>query len=72
MSAVLCWMALLVLAGAIFCGFKINRRATIDARKSAQLLQETKQRTMEIAALYDTSQDVSLPVTEVEVAIPES
>jgi PAS domain S-box-containing protein len=53
------WLGLLMLAGAIIYGFKIARQATIDARKNLELLEETKQRTMEIAALYDTLQDVS-------------
>ena len=53
------WLGLLSLAGAIIYGFKIARQASIDARRNAQLLQETKQRTMEIAALYATLQDVS-------------
>jgi PAS domain S-box-containing protein len=53
------WLGLLMLGGAIIYGFKIARQATIDARKKVELLEETKQRTMEIAALYDTLQDVS-------------
>lgn len=53
------WLGLLMLAGAIIYGFKIARQAIIDARKNVELLEETKQRTMEIAALYDTLQDVS-------------
>lgn len=59
-SFVLNWLGLFMLAGAIIYGFKIARQASIDARNNAQLLQEAKQRTMEIAALYDTSQDVSV------------
>src|SRR4030042_5961729 len=55
----LTWLVLLMLTAAIVYGFKIARQASMDARNSAQLLQEAKQRTMEIAALYDTSQDVS-------------
>ncbi len=57
---VLNWLGLLMLAGAIFYGFKIARQASVDAQRNAQLLQEAKQRTMEIAALYDTLQDVSV------------
>ncbi len=53
------WIGLLMLVGAIVYGFKIARQASIDARRNAHLLQETQQRTMEIAALYDTLQDVS-------------
>jgi signal transduction histidine kinase/putative methionine-R-sulfoxide reductase with GAF domain len=52
-------LGLLLFAGVILYGFKIARQANTDARKNAQLLQETKQRTMEIAALYDTLQHVS-------------
>ncbi len=57
--SLLMWTALLLLGAAILYGFRIARHAAVDARKSAELLQEAKQRTMEIAALYDTSQDVS-------------
>ncbi len=52
--------ALLMLAGTVFFGARIVRQAKIDARKNAELLQESKQRTTEIAAIYDTSQDVSV------------
>jgi PAS domain S-box-containing protein len=52
-------LGLLLLAGAILYGFKMARQARIDARRNAEILQEAKQRTMEIAALYDISQDVS-------------
>jgi signal transduction histidine kinase/putative methionine-R-sulfoxide reductase with GAF domain len=58
-NALLNWIGLLLLAWAILYGFKIARQASLDAHKNAQLLQETKQRTMEIAALYDTLQHVS-------------
>lgn len=58
-SLILNWLGILMLAGAIICGFIIARQATIDARKNVQHLQEAKQRTMEIAALYDTLQDVT-------------
>jgi signal transduction histidine kinase len=54
------WLGILLLAGAIFYGYKVARQAGIDSRRNAQLLQEAKQRTMEIAALYDTSQAVSI------------
>jgi signal transduction histidine kinase len=53
-------LTLLMLAGAVFCGVWIMRQANVDARKSAELLQQAKQRTTEIAALYDISQDVSV------------
>jgi PAS domain S-box-containing protein len=58
---ILNWVGLLMLAGAIICGFRMARQAGIDARRNAQLLQEAQQRTMEMAALYDTSQEVSSP-----------
>jgi signal transduction histidine kinase len=48
-----------LLAGAIVCGFLIAKRAKISARKSEESLSEAKQRTTEIAALYDTSQNIS-------------
>ncbi len=54
------WLSLAMIAVAIFYGFKIARQASGDARKNVQLLQEARQRTLEIAALYDISQDVSI------------
>ena len=59
LNFVMNWLGLLMLAGAIFYGFRIARQASADARRNEQLLQETKQRTMEIGALYDTLQAVS-------------
>jgi len=56
---ILSWLGVLMLAGAIIYGFRIARQATMDAYKNVQHLQEAKQRTMEIAALYDTLQDVT-------------
>ncbi|MBN1566273.1 MAG: GAF domain-containing protein [Acidobacteria bacterium] len=53
------WFGLLLLAGAILYGFKMARQASIDARRNEEILQEAKQRTIEIAALYDITQDVS-------------
>lgn len=53
------WIGLLMLAGAIFYGFKIARQASSDARRNAQLLDEARQRTIEIRALYDTLQEIS-------------
>jgi PAS domain S-box-containing protein len=53
------WIGLLLLAGAIYYGFQAARQAGIDTRRNAQLLQQAKQRTMELAALYATLQDVS-------------
>jgi PAS domain S-box-containing protein len=59
-SLALNWLGFLLLAGAIFYGFKIARQARIDAGRNEQFLQEAKRRTMEIAALYDTSQAASV------------
>jgi signal transduction histidine kinase len=56
---VLNWIGLAMLVGAIVYGFKIARQAKHDASRNSQLLQEAQQRTMEIAALYDTLQDVT-------------
>jgi PAS domain S-box-containing protein len=53
------WLGLLTLAGTIYCGLKIVKQAVIDSRRQAEVLQEAKQRTIEIAALYDITQDVS-------------
>jgi len=53
------WLGILALVGTIFHGFKLARQAAVDARRHAEVLQEAKQRTIEIAALYDISQDVS-------------
>ena len=58
-SFILNWLGLLFLAGAIFYGLRIARQADIDASRNERFLQEAKQRTLEIAALYDTSQDIS-------------
>jgi len=52
-------LGLLTLAGTVFYGFKIVKQAAIDSRRQAEVLQEAKQRTIEIAALYDITQDVS-------------
>jgi PAS domain S-box-containing protein len=59
-SFILNWLGFLLMAGAIFYGFKIARQARIDAARNEQFLQEAKQRTLEIAALYDTSQVASV------------
>jgi signal transduction histidine kinase len=58
-SFVLNWVGLFLLAAAVFYGFKIARQAHMDARKNEQFLLDAKQRTMELAALYDTTQQVS-------------
>jgi PAS domain S-box-containing protein len=59
LSFVLNWLGLILLGGAIFYGFKIARQARIDAGTNERFLQEAKQRALEIAALYDTSQVAS-------------
>jgi two-component system phosphate regulon sensor histidine kinase PhoR len=59
LNFILSWLGILCLSGAIFYGLKIARRAAINGRREDELLQEAKQRTLEIAALYDTSHDVS-------------
>jgi signal transduction histidine kinase len=56
----LSWGGFVLLAGAVVYAFKIARQTGIDAGNSSHLLQEAEQRTLEIAALYDTSQDVSV------------
>jgi len=58
-SYLLNWIGVLTLAGTIIYGFKIAKQAVLDAQKHAEVLQEAKQRTVEIAALYDITQDVS-------------
>ena len=52
-------LVIFLLAGAFVCGLYIARQAKIFARKSEELLFEARQRATEIAALYDTSQDIS-------------
>jgi signal transduction histidine kinase len=58
-NSLLYWLGFLMLAGVILYGFRIARQASLDADRNTNLLQETKQRTMEIGALYDTLQHVS-------------
>jgi signal transduction histidine kinase len=53
-------LVVLALGGGAFCGLKIAKQSSLDARKNEQLLQEARQRAAEISALYDTSQDVSV------------
>jgi PAS domain S-box-containing protein len=53
------WVGFFLLAGAIFYGFKIVRQARSDSRNIANILKEAGQRSLEIAALYKTSQDAS-------------
>jgi PAS domain S-box-containing protein len=52
-------LGVVTLAGALFCGTKMAGHARREAHRNAEILQEAKQRTLEIAALYDISQDVS-------------
>jgi signal transduction histidine kinase len=60
LDGILIVLALLMMATAAICGFRIVRQAKIEARKNTELLQEAKRRASEIAALYDTSQDISI------------
>ncbi|MDR0841911.1 MAG: GAF domain-containing protein, partial [Acidobacteriota bacterium] len=53
------WLALLLLIGAVYYGFKIAKQTRLDAQSNERFLYDAQQRTMEIAALYDTTQDVS-------------
>ena len=52
-------LGILILAGTIYYGFHIIRQARLDARRNEKALEDARQRTLEIAALYDTTQDVS-------------
>jgi len=52
-------LALCMSAAAIFYGIRIAKQASIEARLSEQLVQEAKQRATEIAALYETSKEIS-------------
>ena len=52
-------LGLLLLAGAIFFGLRIARQARLDAGLNEKALEDARQRTLEIAALYDTTQDIS-------------
>ena len=55
-SAILC---LLALAGAVYYGLRIARQSRDDALRNEKALEAARQRTLEIAALYDTTQDIS-------------
>jgi K+-sensing histidine kinase KdpD len=59
LDLLLCSAGFALLAGAVIFAFKIASQASLDARKNSHFLEEAEQRTLEIAALYDTSQDVS-------------
>ena len=52
-------MCLLSLALAVYYGFRIARQARVDAQFNREALEDARQRTLEIAALYDTTQDIS-------------
>jgi len=52
-------LGLAILAGAIYYGFRICRQARLDARLNEKSLEYARQRTLELAALYDTTQDIS-------------
>ena len=53
-------LALLLLGGAVYFGLRVARQALEESRRSREGLLEAKQRTLELAALYDTSRDVSM------------
>ena len=52
-------MCLLALAGAVYYGIRIARQSRDDARRNEKALEDARRRTLEIAALYDTTQDIS-------------
>ena len=52
-------LGLLILAGAVYFGSRIARQAHIDAQRNEKSFEDARQRTLEIAALYDTTQEVS-------------
>jgi len=52
-------LGLLILVGVIYYGFRIVRQASRDALRNEKALEDARQRTLEIAALYDTTRDVS-------------
>lgn len=53
-------IGLLLLAGAVYSGVRMVRQALSDSRRNSECLLEAKQRALELAALYDTSHDVSV------------
>ncbi|MCL2878086.1 MAG: ATP-binding protein [Acidobacteria bacterium] len=55
-GAVLCLSSL---ALAVYQGFRIARQARLAERRNEKSLEDARQRTLEIAALYDTTLDVS-------------
>ncbi|MDR0311287.1 MAG: GAF domain-containing protein [Acidobacteriota bacterium] len=52
-------LGLLIVAGAVYFGLRIARQAHLDAGRNEKSLEAARQRTLEIAALYDTTQDIS-------------
>jgi len=52
-------VCLISLAGAAYYRFRIARQARLDADRNEKSLEDARQRTLEIAALYDTTQDIS-------------
>jgi len=52
-------LGLLIVAGAVYYGFRIARQARLDAQLNEKALEDARQRTLEISALYDTTQDIS-------------
>lgn len=54
------WICVIALAAAIFFGSKLVRQARSDALNNTNILKKAEQRTMELAALYKTSQDASV------------
>jgi signal transduction histidine kinase len=56
LAALICALSL---AAAIYYRFRITRQARLDAQRNEKNLEDARQRTLEIAAMYDTTQDVS-------------
>lgn len=55
-------LSLPIMAGAVYYGWRIARQARLDAERTEKSLEDARQRALEIAALaalYDTTQDVS-------------
>jgi signal transduction histidine kinase len=52
-------LGLLILVTAVYFGLRIVRQARLDAQRNEKTLEDARQRTLEIAALYDTTQDIS-------------
>lgn len=56
---ILNWLVAIMAIGATVYGFRIARQATADARKYEQSFRESGQRANELAALYDTAQQLA-------------